>query len=387
MPVEAVITGDNHLNLYSQKLGSKLGERRDRIGEAWYRTIDYAVKNKVDLYINTGDLFDQLSPRNPPRARVVEAFKRLNDAGIEAFILAGNHEAPSSIRDGASPHTVLKEAGLATVFECYKNFEQEIASFKGVEVSVAGMSYDRGLGAGKDPLEGLEVPAGCDLNIALLHYSLERVAPPIWEEPMIKLASLEKNNQVDFYAMGHIHRHIETSVGDSKIVYPGATEHYNFGEAGNETGFVVARLEPGNIITEYIPVEAQPMRQVKLHASMLDPKDPTTTVLQELDKASHPEGLLQVVLEGDTPFEHYTKLGFMRLFDEGTRRNFHFEYIDLIRPIVKGLEFKSGGGLNPRRELEEVAKKAMEDASEEEQRVWRQAAEYALSYYERAREG
>jgi len=381
-----VITGDNHLNLYNQKLGAKLGERRDRIGEAWYRTIEYAVKNKVDVYINTGDLFDQLSPRNPPRARVVEAFKRLNDAGIKAFILAGNHEAPTSIRDGASPHTVLKEAGLATVFETYKEFEQEIATFKGIEVSVAGMSYDRGLGAGKDPLEDLEVPAGCDINIALLHYSLECVAPPIWEEPMIRLASLEKNSQVDLYAMGHIHRHIETSIGDSKVVYPGATEHYNFGETNNETGFVVARLESGNIKTEYIPVVAQPMRQVKLHVSTLDTKDPTSTVLQEIDRASHPEGLLQLLLEGDTPFEHYTKLGFMRLFDEGTRRNFHFEYIDLIRPLVKGLEFKSGSGLNPRRELEETAKQAMDDASEEEKRVWKQAIEYALSYYDKARE-
>ena len=67
--VKILITGDNHLNLYNQKLGAKLTERRARIGQAWWKTIEYAIENKVDLYIHTGDLFDQLSPRNPPRAR------------------------------------------------------------------------------------------------------------------------------------------------------------------------------------------------------------------------------------------------------------------------------------------------------------------------------
>ncbi|RLI03204.1 DNA repair exonuclease, partial [Candidatus Bathyarchaeota archaeon] len=43
--VRIVITGDNHLNLYNQKLGSKLGERRARIGKAWSQTIKYAIEN------------------------------------------------------------------------------------------------------------------------------------------------------------------------------------------------------------------------------------------------------------------------------------------------------------------------------------------------------
>ncbi|MCK4582058.1 metallophosphoesterase, partial [Candidatus Bathyarchaeota archaeon] len=102
MPVKAVITGDNHLNLYNQRFGSRLSERRRRLGQAWRETVDYALDHEADLYINTGDLFDQISPRNPPRASVVEAFRELKDAGVESFIIAGNHEAPGSIRDGAS---------------------------------------------------------------------------------------------------------------------------------------------------------------------------------------------------------------------------------------------------------------------------------------------
>ncbi len=383
--MKAVITGDNHLNLYNQRLGSRLSERRRRLGQAWRETVDYALDHEADLYINTGDLFDQISPRNPPRASVVEAFRELKDAGVESFIIAGNHEAPGSIRDGASPHTVIREAGLATVFENRKDFEHRILDVRGTRVSIAGMSYDRNLPAGEDPLADKTVPAGGDVNIAMLHYSVERIAPPIWEEPVIKVESLQRNSHIHLYAMGHIHAYIDTRVGDSRILYPGATEHYNFGECGKQTGFCYAELSPGEIQVEFIQTEAQPMSQVKLHTSTMDPDDPTETILQEIDAASNHDGLLQLVLEGETPFEHYAMIDFPLVFDRGSRQNFYFEYVDHIRPVVQGVEFTPTEGLNPRRELEAVAKKFREGAAEREQDLWSKAAEYALSYYEKHR--
>jgi len=385
LPVKAVITGDNHLNLYNQRLGSRLSERRRRLGQAWRETVDYAIDHEADLYINTGDLFDQISPRNPPRASVVEAFRELKDAGVESFIIAGNHEAPGSIRDGASPHAVIREAGLATVFEDRKDFEHRVLDIRGTRVSVAGMSYDRNLPAGEDPLADKPVPAGGDVNIALLHYSVERIAPPIWEEPVIKVESLQRNSHIHLYVMGHIHAHIDTRVGDSRILYPGATEHYNFGECGKQTGFCYALLSPEEIQVEFIQTEAQPMSQVKLHTSTMDPDDPTETILQEINAASNHDGLLQLVLEGETAFEHYTMIDFPLVFDRGSRQNFYFEYVDHIRPVVQGVEFTPTEGLNPRRELEAVAKKFREGAAEREQGLWSKAAEYALSYYEKHR--
>ncbi len=383
--MKAVITGDNHLNLYNQRLGSRLGERRRRLGRAWRETVNYAIKHGADLYINTGDLFDQITPRNPPRASVVEAFRELKEAGVESFIIAGNHEAPGSVRDGASPHAVIREAGLATVFENRIDFEQRLLDIHGTRVSVAGMSYDKNLPAGDDPLADRHVPGGGDVNIAMLHYSVERIAPPIWEEPVIKVESLQRNSHIHLYAMGHIHAHIDTRVGDSRILYPGATEHYNFGECGRQTGFCVAELSPGEMRVEFIQTEAQPMSQLKLHTSTMSPDDPTEAILRGIDAASNHDGLLQLVLEGETPFEHYAMIDFPAVFDRGSRQNFYFEYVDHIRPVVQGVEFTPTEGLNPRRELEAVAKRFREGAAERERELWSRAADYALSYYERHR--
>ena len=384
--VRIVITGDNHLNLYNQKLGAKLSERRARIGKAWWSTIQYAVENEADLYIHTGDLFDQLSPRNPPRARVVEAFKTLKDAGIQAFIVAGNHEAPSNTRDGASPHLILAEAGLAKVFDSYTELQQYKINVEGVEISIAGMSYNRNQDTKNDPLQDKEIPAGSDLNIAVLHYSIEKIAPPIWVEPMIKMSTIEANPQIQLFAMGHIHSHLETMVGDSHVVYPGGTERYNFGEWDKETGFIVVDYD-GELNITYVPVEAQPMKQVRLHTSHMNHSDLTGSITKMVQENSDEDGLLQLILEGEIPFKEYTKIDFSGIDTIGRQLNFHFEYQDIIRPTGEGIEFSSTEGLNPRKRLEEMGKEAIEAAKEKDREIWVRALEYAVTYYAKEEEG
>ena len=383
--VKIVITGDSHLNLYNQKLGARLAERRGRIGAAWWETIDYAIESKADIYIHTGDLFDQLSPRNPPRARVVEAFRLLKDAGIRSFIVAGNHEAPSSEMEGASPHAVLEEAGLADVFDSYNEFKQYNLSFDGVTVSIAGLSYNRKLVSKEDPLEGKKIPSGADFNIAVLHYSIDSIAPPIWEEPSIKLSSIEANGDIQLFAMGHIHEHTQRTVNDSQIVYPGGTERYNFGESEKTTGFIVADYG-SELKLSYIPVESQPMKQVKLHTSHMDHGDINGSIGKVIAENSVEDGLFQLVLEGTIPFKLYTEIDFTEIYTWGRSQNFYFECVDRINPLGVGFEFTQSEGLNPRKRLEETAMEAVAGSEGEEQRLWKQAIEYALGYYLKERD-
>ena len=382
MTIKMVITGDNHINYYSQKFGLKLDERRTQIGKAWQETIDFAINKKVDLYLNVGDLFDQVSPRNPPRARVVEAFVDLKEAGIKSFIIAGTHESPATMLEGASPHALLREAGLATVFEDTKRFEQEILNIGGTTISITGVSTDRRLHPNMDPLEEVTIPAGADFNIAMLHYSIEKITPPSWEEPKIRLSSLERNKQINLFAMGHIHKHLTKRLGSSLILYTGATEHFDFGEAENDTGFCYVEVESGKIKVNYIKTQSQPMTQLRLHTSRFSDEDPTKSIIDAVVKASQPNGLLQLVLEGDMRFEDYLKINFPRLFDEGKSRNFYYEYVDNIKLIAEDMEYQASEGLHPRNELISMANQAIEKADKEGKKMWERALELAVSYYD-----
>ena len=63
--VRVVVTADNHLSAYSPKLSpAKLAERRRRLGMAFKQTVDTAIERRVHLFIQAGDLFDSVDPRN-----------------------------------------------------------------------------------------------------------------------------------------------------------------------------------------------------------------------------------------------------------------------------------------------------------------------------------
>jgi DNA repair exonuclease SbcCD nuclease subunit len=386
LTVKILLTGDNHLNYYSQKLGSKIAERRSYMGRCWWETIEYAVKNKADLYLNVGDFFDQTMPRNPPRAQVVRGLMELKGTGVRAFVIAGNHDSPSSPAEGASPHRILSEAGLATVFEDVASFGQEMVKVGGLEVSIAGMSYDKRLSPGMDPLEGLEIPGGGDINIAMLHYSVEKLAPSFMVEPLVKVESIRRNQHIDLYAMGHPHNHIETVIGRSHIKYPGATERMDFGEWMNETGFLWIEVGREGIRSNYIRTRSQPMNRIALHTSKLDRERPTEQILRVLEENSDPEGLLQLVLEGELDLAEYMNIDFVKIAQKGEEGNFFFEYLDKIIPTIKEY-FEEAMALNPEEELVRRGKLLIERASGDERRLWERALQIAQNHYERRRMG
>ena len=383
MSVKIVVTGDNHLNFFSQKFGSKLEQRRATIGRAWRETVDFAIDHGVDLYLNVGDMFDQVTPRNPPRCRVVEAFVDLNEAGVKSFIIAGTHDSPATMIEGSSPHGILQEAGLATVFEDTTTFGHELIEVDGKKISVAGISTDKRLHPDMDPLKDLIIPAGGDFNIAMLHYSTERIAPPYWEEPQIRLSSLDANKHINLFVLGHIHQHIKEKVGDSLILYPGATERVDFGEAGKETGFCYLEIDGRKIDVEFIKTHSQPMSRETIHASRIPSENPTRFILDTVSKNGNPEELMQLVLEGELDFKEYMKIDFSRIYDEGRRLNFFFEYLDRMRPLAEDLSFEPSEGLHPRNELVAMARRYVDNADPEDRASWERAMELAISYYDR----
>ena len=383
--MKIVLTADNHLNYYSQKFGAKLAERRGYFGRAWWETIEFAVKNKVDLYLCAGDLFDQVMPRNPPRAKVVEGFRKLKENGIRAFVIGGHHDTPATLSEGATPHNILAKAGLATVFEDVDRFSSEVLEIDGREVCISGMSTDRRLHPGMDPLEGLRIPAEGDFNIALLHYSIVKIVPCGEAEPCIRLSSIEENRDIDIFAMGHYHQRISKKVGSSLVLYPGSTEHNDFGEYKNKTGFWYLEVEGDEVRKEHISTSCQPMNRVYIHTSSLPRDQIMPKLIEEVKKASNPEGLLQLVLKGDLEFEHYSKIDFLKLAMVGNESNFYFEYEDRITPILEGFEHSSSGILEPREELVRLGEAFIEKSQgERDKEIWRRALELALSYYDKA---
>ncbi|HXI14778.1 MAG TPA: metallophosphoesterase, partial [Chloroflexota bacterium] len=94
-PVRLVVTADNHLNRYHAKMPvTRLDERRRRLRLAFRRAVDKAIDLKADFFLQCGDLFDTVDPRNAERSFVATCLADLRAAGVQALAVGGNHDSP-----------------------------------------------------------------------------------------------------------------------------------------------------------------------------------------------------------------------------------------------------------------------------------------------------
>ena len=81
--VTAVVTADNHLNRYYDRMPpQQLEKRRRYLRRGFHQAVQYAVEHPVDLFLQAGDLFDTPDPRNLDREFVASELGRLRAAGV-----------------------------------------------------------------------------------------------------------------------------------------------------------------------------------------------------------------------------------------------------------------------------------------------------------------
>jgi predicted phosphodiesterase len=333
--ITAVVTSDNHLGAYYARFRpERLGQRRRRLQEAFERVVDAAIERKADLFLHAGDLFDRPDPRNAERCFVARQFKRLRDAGIEAFAIAGNHDSPRSFGydGGVLPQEEMQALGAVHLFRQTDALKAVTIMVRGQRVAIWGMSSDFNLPEGICPLEGLTAQhrREGDIDLMLLHYGVEGWGQPFAQEPCLSLANLQLL-QADSICVGHLHTRRETRLPSGAVLLnPGATEHINFGEESLSCGFWVLHCEPGRVETEYLSLPTQLMRTLELDvnsapiAEQQGESNPLMdTLLAQIESVAHSDQLLRVRVSGRLPRARAPQLDLGRLLLRGNETNFH----------------------------------------------------------------
>ena len=331
--ITAIVTSDNHLGAYYARFRpERLGQRRRRLQEGFRRVVDAALERRVDLFLQAGDLFDRPDPRNAERHFVASQFKRLREAGIPVFAIAGNHDSPRSFGydGGVLPQEELHVLDAIHLFKSTDTFGLRTLTVRGQQVAVRGMSSDFNRPENSCPLEGMEAPprAG-DIDLTLLHYSVEGWGRPSAQEPCLSLNNLAKL-ETDAICVGHLHRRNETRLPEGSVLLnPGATEHINFGEESLPCGYWLLHCQPGHVQTEYVPLPTQPMRTLELDVTDLPPAAADApealmeTLLARIVETSLSDQLLRVRLTGRLPRARFQELDLSHLLAQGSAGNFH----------------------------------------------------------------
>jgi exonuclease SbcD len=411
--ITAIVTSDNHLGAYYARLRpERLEARRRALQRSFERVVDAAIERRADLFLHAGDLFDRPDPRNAERYFVARQVRRLRDAGIPIFVVAGNHDSPRSWGyDGAIlPHEEMDALGAIHLFRGTDKLQAETISINGQRVGVWGMSCDFNRPDDVCPLQDSHASheRGGDVDIVLLHYGVEGWAQPFAQEPCLSLENLGRL-QTDAICVGHLHKRAETRLpSGAALLNPGATEHIHFGEEHLDCGFWILRLEPGRVETEYVPLPAQPMStlQVELSpewADVVSKEDETTQndenrneegphpmmmrVLSQIEESSNPEQMLRVRLSGRLPRAHFQHLDLAALQVRGSERNFHCQ-LDTERLTVydeyADVRLGYGVSFDAREELQNTAHALAAGCGDdtEQAEIFRLAGEATTTAYE-----
>ena len=282
-------------------LGKRLEHfsRLDEQNEVLREICKIADEEKVDCVVIAGDLFDTFNPSTEAVDLFYKTLKRLADNGKRAVVaIAGNHDSPDRIE---APDPLARECGI--IFAGYPN--TTIKPFH-LESGLAVTKSDNGfieikLPESETPLRILLTPyanesrlktyLGCNnseeelrkllaqswqrlankycddkgVNILLTHLFVVKKGEKMPEEPEDEKPILHIGGtqaiysenipaQIQFTAIGHLHRKQEVSGGNCPMLYSGSPLAYSFSETNQDKFVLILETKPGRS-TQYKPVK------------------------------------------------------------------------------------------------------------------------------------
>jgi len=246
---------DTHIgySAYSKLDSEGYNQREMDVYSAFNRIVEIAIKERPDLILHSGDLFDTVRPSNRAISFVIGQLLKLSGAGIPMVIISGNHSTPR-LRETGSVFKVfehIKNLHLAYTGKC------EYFEFGDLKIHALPHSADKGLFDAEIDLLGPDPEFGH--NIAMLHSGVAGLGVFRMNEFNELIAN---GNQLDrgfdYVALGHYHEHIKAT---GSAVYSGSTERFGFGEVGQPKGFVSLDLDSGK--WDFRPQNIRPMLDLR----------------------------------------------------------------------------------------------------------------------------
>jgi DNA repair exonuclease SbcCD nuclease subunit len=223
-------------------------ERERDFAAAFDNIVNKIIDLDVDFVIHSGDLFETPRPTTDALYVVQRAVKRLSDADIPVYAIAGNHDL--SRRANPIPPQILYRIGGLKLISPIKPY------YRTDELFIGGVPYmpQSRSEVLKEKINTLSRKASaCTNKIIILHQGIDKYIP----QSELEIGDLPTN--FNYYAMGHLHNYINDEFGEGRLVYPGSTEIWKSNELADYKkdgkGFVLVDMENGGVETERISME------------------------------------------------------------------------------------------------------------------------------------
>jgi exonuclease SbcD len=286
-------TADWHLGKRLEKF-SRLEEQKQVLEEI----IQIADFHSVDVVLIAGDLFDAYNPPTEAVDLFYRTLRSLTSNGKRAVVaIAGNHDSPDRIE---APDPLARECGiifagyphshvltgelhsgvyvirsepgfielklvdydypLRLILTPYAN-EYRLKTFLGIEKEEEELSFIL-----RDNWQKL-ADKYCDengVNLLMTHLFLMKkgespLPEPEDEKPILHIGGAQaiySENippQIQYTALGHLHRHHQVGGIDAPVVYSGSPLSYSFGEAEQDKAVILIDVVPNRPV-DYLEI-------------------------------------------------------------------------------------------------------------------------------------
>ena len=357
-------------------LSTRLGDFLKSFDEV----VDYAIEAHADLVLCCGDAYKSRDPSQTHQREFAHRLVRLSSAGIPTFLVVGNHDLPA-VFGRATALEIFQTLEVPNVYVGDRLTTYRVPTASG-EVQIVAVPWPRrsGLLARRDT-HGLTPDqvneAIQEMMSRLIRAQVGALDPAVpsllaghvtvsgatagSEQSMmlgrdpVLLKSDVALPQLDYVALGHIHRHQVLNEAPH-VVYSGSLERVDFGEERDDKGFCVFELDPqrgeGDRLRsfEFHRVDARRFVTVDVEIRSGD-ADPTRTVIDAISSCDVTDAIVRVRITVPAEQDRYLRESDIR----GALSEAHF-VASIAREVPdrhrSRLGPAYGEGLSPKRALE-----------------------------------
>ena len=318
MSVKILATGDLHIGKKSSGLINDAEEIATKY--SWGRIIDYVINNNFQILVLTGDIVDRDNRYFEAIGPLQTGFKRLQEANISVFIVAGNHD-----------YDVLRQTVDQTKNDNIHflgvngQWELSTISVDGQPIRFVGWSFPSQHVA-TNPLSDLNIDHQDIPTIGLLHTDLDSNNShyaPVRTDNFLE-------HPVDVWILGHIHKPQIIRDTPPLIRYPGSPHALSAKEQGMHGPLQIIVDSKHNIHIDQVPLS--PVRYETLSINITEALNEEDLRKLFLDSILHFKDdkksdllevrylILDIVLTGEHP-----NIGNIEAWMSTIRDNFNYE--------------------------------------------------------------
>jgi exonuclease SbcD len=276
------------------------------------QVVEFALTRSVDLVLLAGDAYRGRDPSQTHQREFAKRLARLSQASIPAFLLVGNHDLPNAVGRataveifstlevpylyvgaGLQPYTIPTPAGPLQILAVPWPRRSVLLSreeSRGLSIEeIREKIEDRMTEAIASRAQQLDpdVPAIIAGHLTVSGATVGTERSMMLGRDHVLLASALDRPEVDYVALGHIHKHQVLRPDRPMMVYSGSLQRVDFSEEGDEKGFCVIDLDPaapqGQRLAgfSFERLDARPFVTIEASVAAGD-ADPTQAVLRAI---------------------------------------------------------------------------------------------------------